>query len=191
MILPDVNVLIYSFRRDLSQHAGCRAWLAGVVMSDARFGLSPLVWGAVVRVTTNPRVYRTPSTIEEAFGFCENLLGQPHCQIVEPGERHWDIFKRLCIETETRGSRVTDAWFAALAIEWGCGRCRRHPTISYIGTVTGCSAAVERETSTVIWVLIARWLCRAGIPAGGRPCSRVNLRVFTRPVWRQRRGFLA
>jgi hypothetical protein len=26
-----------------------------------------------------------PSTIEEAFGYCENLLGQPHCQIVEPG----------------------------------------------------------------------------------------------------------
>ncbi len=120
MILPDVNVLIYAFRRDLPQHAVCRAWLAGVVMSDARFGLSPLVLGAVVRVSTNPRVYRTPSTIEEAFGYCENLLGQPHCQIVEPGGRHWDIFKRLCIETETRGSRVTDAWFAALAIEWGC-----------------------------------------------------------------------
>jgi uncharacterized protein len=100
MILPDVNVLIYAFRRDLPQHAVCRAWLAGVVMSDARFGLSPLVLGAVVRVTTNPRVYRMPSTIEEAFGYCENLLGQPHCQIVEPGERHWDIFKRLCIETE-------------------------------------------------------------------------------------------
>jgi predicted nucleic acid-binding protein len=72
MILPDVNVLIYAFRRDLPQHAVCRAWLAGVVMSDARFGLSPLVLGAVVRVTTNPRVYRMPSTIEEAFGLCEN-----------------------------------------------------------------------------------------------------------------------
>jgi len=34
--------------------------------------------------------------------------------------RYWDIFNRLCIETESRGSRVTNAWFAALAIEWGC-----------------------------------------------------------------------
>src|SRR5258707_15727461 len=100
MILPDVNVLIYAFRRDLPQHAVCRAWLAGVVMSDARFGLSPLVLGAVVRVSTNPRVYRTPSTIEEAFGYCENLLGQPHCQIVEPGGRHWDIFNRSGIGGE-------------------------------------------------------------------------------------------
>src|SRR5260370_18775065 len=119
MILPDVNVLIYAFRRDLPQHAVCRAWLAGVVMSDARFGLSPLVLGAVVRVTTNPRVYRTPSTIEEAFGYCKNLLGQPHCQIVEPGERHWDIFNRLCTYPETRATRVTPACLPALSIHCG------------------------------------------------------------------------
>ena len=120
MILPDVNVLIYAFRRDLPQHAVCRRWLVGVVSGYARFGMSPLVLAAVVRITTNPRAFRVPSTLEEALGFCENLRGQPHCQIVDPGERHWPVFRRLCIECGIRGSRVTDAWFAALAIEWGC-----------------------------------------------------------------------
>jgi toxin-antitoxin system PIN domain toxin len=120
MILPDVNVLIYAFRQDVPRHALCRAWLASVVSGDARFGISLLALSALVRVTTNPRAYRTPSTIEEAFEFCEFLLGQPHCHIVEPGERHWDIFRRLCITNDIRGPRVTDAWFAALAIESGC-----------------------------------------------------------------------
>jgi toxin-antitoxin system PIN domain toxin len=120
MILPDVNVLIYAFRRDAPQHAICRPWLDGIVASDTRFGVSPLALSAVVRITTNHRSYTQPSSIAEAIGFCEDVLGQPHCQVVEPGERHWDIFKRLCVETETRGPRVTDAWFAALAIEWGC-----------------------------------------------------------------------
>jgi uncharacterized protein len=120
MILPDVNVLIYAFRQDMPQHALCRPWLAAVISSDTRFGVSPLVLSAVVRITTNPRTYRTPSAIEEAFQFCDAILGQTHCQIVEPGERHWDIFKRLCIETDSGGPRATDAWFAALAIEWGC-----------------------------------------------------------------------
>jgi uncharacterized protein len=82
--LSDVNVLIYAFRKDLPQHALCRAWLGGVVVSDARFGLSPLVFVAVVRV----RVYRTASTIEEAFGFCREsgrlslasgICPQGHC----------------------------------------------------------------------------------------------------------------
>jgi toxin-antitoxin system PIN domain toxin len=120
MILADVNVLIYALRKDVPQHAVCRAWLDAIVLGEARFGVSPQALSAVVRVTTNRRAYKEPSTLEEAFGFCEDLLGQPHCQIVEPGERHWDIFRRLCLATDTRGPRVTDAWFAALAIEWGC-----------------------------------------------------------------------
>jgi len=120
MILPDVNVLIYAFRRDLPQHRICRAWLAAAVSGEARFALSPMVLSAVVRITTNGRAFRMPSPLEEAFGFCEDLIGQPHCQIVEPGDHHWDIFRRLCIETDTRGARASDAWLAALAIEWGC-----------------------------------------------------------------------
>jgi len=120
MVLPDVNVLICAFRRDVPQHAVCRVWLAAAVSSDARFGLSPMVLSAVIRITTNPRAFRRPNAIEEAFGSCQDLLGQPHCQAVEPGERHWDIFRRLCTHTDTRGSRVTDVWFAALAIKWGC-----------------------------------------------------------------------
>jgi uncharacterized protein len=120
MILPDVNVLIHAFRKDVPQHAFCRKWLDQIVLGDARFGVSPLTLSAVVRITTNARTYPAPSSHDDAFGFCEDLLGQPHCQIVEPGPRHWDIFKRLCVETDTRGPRVTDAWFAALAIEWGC-----------------------------------------------------------------------
>ena len=120
MILPDVNVLIYAFRPEVPEHPRCRQWLQDVVDGDARFGISPLALAAVVRVTTNRRAYPTPSSLDDAFRFSDYLLGQPHCQIVEPGERHWDIFRRLCIETETRGPIVTDAWYAALAIESGC-----------------------------------------------------------------------
>jgi len=63
MILPDVNVLIYAFRKDVSQHALCRAWLTSVVMSDARFGLSPLVLGVNRRSNLTPdrRPILTPS----------------------------------------------------------------------------------------------------------------------------------
>ena len=120
MILPDVNVLIYAFRSGSSRHAVSRAWLTSIIAGDARFGLSPLVLSAVVRITTDPRIFQPPSRIEEAFGFCDDLVEQPHCEIVEPGQRHWDIFRRLCIETDTRGPAVTDAWYAALAIEWAC-----------------------------------------------------------------------
>jgi toxin-antitoxin system PIN domain toxin len=120
MILPDVNVLVYAFRDDAPHHLLCRAWLDAVVAGDRPLALSTLVLSAVVRITTSPRIYREPSALAEAFTFCAQLRDQPHCRIIEPGDRHWEIFARLCTDTDTRGSRVTDAWFAALAIEWGC-----------------------------------------------------------------------
>lgn len=120
MILPDVNVLIYAFRSDSPHHSVCKPWLDGVIAGDGQFGVSRLALSALARITTNPRAFQQPSTLAEAFGFCEDLLNQPHCEIVLPGERHWAIFRRLCVETDTRGPRVTDAWFAALAIEHGC-----------------------------------------------------------------------
>ena len=120
MILPDVNTLIYAFRADAPHHATSRRWLTSVMSGDAVFGVSPLVLGAVIRITTNRTAFIEPSQPEEAFRFCDYLLAHPRCQRVEPGARHWDIFMRLCIATNTRGRRVTDAWFAALAIEWAC-----------------------------------------------------------------------
>jgi uncharacterized protein len=120
MILPDVSVLIYAFRSDLPHHSVCKPWLDTVVGGDARFGISPLALGAVIRITTQPRAFNQPSSLAEAFAYCNNLLRQPHCEVVEPGERHWDIFERLSRQAQITGARITDAWFAALAIEHGC-----------------------------------------------------------------------
>ena len=120
MILADVNVLIYAFRKDSVRHAVCKPWRDNIIAGDAQFGVSPLVLSAVARIATNPRIFKHPSPIEEVLAYCDNLLNQPHCEIVQPGERHWTIFKRLCVEAGMRGPRITDAWFAALAIERAC-----------------------------------------------------------------------
>jgi uncharacterized protein len=120
VILPDVNVLLYAFRGDSARHSVCKPWLDRIVLGDAQFGLSPLALSAVARIATNPRVFKQPSSVEEVFAFCGNLLGQPHCEPVRPGPRHWSIFTRVCREADVRGPRMSDAWFAALAIEHGC-----------------------------------------------------------------------
>jgi toxin-antitoxin system PIN domain toxin len=120
VIIPDVNILVHAFRSDSSDHELCRNWLDGVVNGDARYGMSAQVLSGVVRIATHPKVFANPSSLEEVFVFCEKLLEQPHCVFIQPGERHWDIFMRLCLEADARGNLVPDAWFAALAIEAGC-----------------------------------------------------------------------
>ena len=78
------------------------------------------VLSGVIRIITHPKVFAEPSSLDEVLRFCDILLTQSHCVVIQPGERHWEIFMRLCIEADARGNLVPDAWFAALAIESGC-----------------------------------------------------------------------
>lgn len=120
MILPDVNILVQAFRADTPDHGICRKWLERVVNGDSRFGIAPQVLSAVIRVATHSRIFSSPSPLGEIIHFCNFLLEQPHCAVIQPAERHWPIFCRLCKEADARGNLVPDAWFAALAIESGC-----------------------------------------------------------------------
>ena len=120
MILPDVNILLQAFRSDSSDHILCRSWLNGVVNGDSKFGMSPQVLSGVVRMVTNPQAFVQPSALEETLRYCEGLIEHPHCVVIHPGPRHWEIFSRICRDADARGNLVPDAWYAALAIESGC-----------------------------------------------------------------------
>ena len=120
MILPDVNVLICAFREDSPDHKKYRRWLESVVRGDMAYGMSPQVLGAVVRIVTHPRIFVPPTPLEEALAFANVLVDQPHCQVIQPGPRHWGIFHGVCQRARASGNLVQDAWFAALAIESGC-----------------------------------------------------------------------
>ena len=120
MILCDVNVYLYAFRRDAEHHVQFRAWLERSLNADPAVGISELVLSAVVRIATHPRIFGHPSKIEEALGFAHFLLEQPNTVRVLPGPHHWNIFTQLCRKVEAKGNLVTDAYLAALAIESGC-----------------------------------------------------------------------
>ena len=111
---------MYAHRRDTADHAPYRAWLEAQVNADAAYGLSDLVLSGFMRVVTNPRVFRMPSSLAEALAFADQLRSQPNRIGVAPGDRHWEIFTGLCRSAGARGNPIPDAWCAALAIEHGC-----------------------------------------------------------------------
>jgi toxin-antitoxin system PIN domain toxin len=119
-MLFDVNVLVYAHREDAANHTAYREWLEGVINGDEAYGISEWVLSGFVRVVTHPKVFNKPSSIGEALAFADQLREQPNCVLVEPGPRHWDLFRRLCMESGVKGNLVPDAYLAALAIESGC-----------------------------------------------------------------------
>lgn len=120
MILPDVNILVHAYRKDMPDHARIRDWLAAEIGSEAPFGIADLVLSGFVRVVSHPGIFRQPTDPEHALEAAARLRDRPNAIRVEPGPRHWGIFDRLCRESGARGGLVADAWYAALAIEAGC-----------------------------------------------------------------------
>ena len=119
MRLVDVNVLVYAHRRDAARHEDYADWLGGLLSGQEPYGISDLVLSGFLRIVTNPKVFRQPTPMEAALAFTEALRTQPNCVPVEPGQRHWDIFTRLCRTAGVKGNLVPDADLAALAIESG------------------------------------------------------------------------
>lgn len=120
MLLPDVNVLVYAHRTDAERHGAYRAWLESLVNGEEAYALAGVVLSGFIRVVTHPKIFVKPTPLSDAIAFATQLREQPHCVAMEPGERHWEIFRRLCLDQEVRGNLVPDAWLAALAIETGC-----------------------------------------------------------------------
>ncbi|MBI2325603.1 MAG: type II toxin-antitoxin system VapC family toxin [Chloroflexi bacterium] len=119
MILVDVNVLLYAHREEFPDHQAYRDWLTAAMNGEAAYGMSELVLSSFIRIITNAKVFRPPTPLGQAIEAANVLRTHPSSIPVAPGPMHWDIFMRLCRETGAKGSHVTDAYLAALAIEAG------------------------------------------------------------------------
>jgi uncharacterized protein len=119
MKLLDVNVLVYAHREDAPRHKEYNTWLRTLLSGDEPFTLTSLVLTGFVRVVTHRRVFDPPSPLGLALTFADQLRDSDNCVLLEPGDRHWNIFKEQCRRADARGNLVTDAHIAALAVEMG------------------------------------------------------------------------
>ena len=85
-------------------------------------------------------------SVGEAEAAISSWLGQECVEILEPGERHWDILRKLMKDGQTTGPLVMDAVLAALAIEHGATLCTtdrdfsRFPGLKWTNPLVGSSA---------------------------------------------------
>jgi toxin-antitoxin system PIN domain toxin len=119
MILIDANLLLYAYNRQAREHARARAWLETILNGTSPVGLAWVTLWAFLRITTNPRVFEHPLSLDEATAIAATWLEQPVVHLLEPGERHWEILRAMTHQGQTAGPLVMDAMMAALAIEHG------------------------------------------------------------------------
>jgi uncharacterized protein len=118
--LFDVNILVGAFREDAPNHAFFYEYLDRAVNDRTPFGYSPYVLSGFLRIVTHPRVFASPTPIDSALRFSEDMASRENARRIESGPRHFGIFADYCRRTNATGNLIPDAWFAALATESGC-----------------------------------------------------------------------
>ena len=119
MILVDANLLIYAVDRDSPHHAVARRWLEQALSGSESVGIPWIVALAFVRITTHPRIMRSPLSVPRSLGYVDEWLLQPFVRLVGPGEMHWPILRNLLTASGAAGNLTSDAHLAALALEHG------------------------------------------------------------------------
>lgn len=120
MILPDVNVLLYAFRRESDQHEDYARWLSQT-LAAAEVGLVETVLLGFVRIATNPRIMADPAPTPVALRFVDAVLAAPRARLLGPTAATWDRLRSIAgADDRVRGPLVPDAWIAALALSHGC-----------------------------------------------------------------------
>lgn len=117
MILFDVNVLLAAHRGDHPQYRLVRPWFDEELRGEEPFTVVDATWASFIRIATNRRIFPVPTPVDDAFAFLRSVRGQAQYVATAPGERHLDIFERLCRETDAVGDLAADAYLAAIAME--------------------------------------------------------------------------
>ena len=117
--MPDVNVLVAAYRTDDRRHDEVRSWLEQAVNGPEVVGLSDAVATGFVRVVTHPRIFVTPTPLDQALVQLESLWSADGVVRISPGRSFPHVLARLCREVDARGNLVADAAHAATAIEAG------------------------------------------------------------------------
>ncbi|MGH2948316.1 MAG: TA system VapC family ribonuclease toxin [Solirubrobacteraceae bacterium] len=121
MVIVDANVLLYAVDSASAHHDESRSWLDASLAGAEAVGLAWIAVLAFIRVGTNPSIFPTPMTADEATGQAEAWLAAPAAVIAQPTARHAGLLRGLLRDTGTAGNLTADAHLAALAIEHGAG----------------------------------------------------------------------
>ena len=123
MIVIDVNLLLYAYDSASLEHDRAAAWLDQGLSSSAAIGLSWHTILSFLRISTSLKMIVRPLELDHAASIISDWLERPNVSIIDPTERHWEIFSKLLPRSRVRGSLIMDAHLAALAIEHGATLC--------------------------------------------------------------------
>lgn len=122
-MLLDANLLLSAVDEDSPQHAVARVWVESVFGGTRRVAVPWQTIGAVLRISTHPKIMTNPLGADQAWDLMESWLAARVTWIPLAGARTAIILGELAKTHRVSGNLFPDAQLAALALEHGLTVC--------------------------------------------------------------------
>jgi uncharacterized protein len=119
LIAVDTNLLVHAHRKDMAFHAAGKVCLERLCAGPRPWAIP---WPCVhefLAVATNRRIFRAPSTPDQAVQQVEAWMGSPSLVLLGEGPVHWPNLTKLLRAGAVTGGLVHDARIAAICVGHG------------------------------------------------------------------------
>lgn len=119
MIAVDTNIMVYAHRQDSEWHR--RASESITTLAEDQYTWA-IPWPCVhefLAVTTHPRIYNPPSSVQQALEQVEAWLTSPSLALIGESTDHWSQLKSQVADGRVRGPEIHDARIAAICLSHG------------------------------------------------------------------------
>jgi toxin-antitoxin system PIN domain toxin len=119
VIAIDTNLLVFAHRADAPNHETALAALTPLVEGDSAWAIPWPCIHEFISVATHPGIYKPPSTLAEAFGFLDSLLGSATLHLLSESHGYFQKLREIAMAANLRGAHIHDARIAALCLHHG------------------------------------------------------------------------
>jgi toxin-antitoxin system PIN domain toxin len=114
MIAVDTNLLVYSVREDSPWHRQALAAIRRLAEGEAAWAIPWPCIHEFLAVVTHPRIYKPPTSLEDAVLQVEYWRDSPTLRLLGEDESYWSHLSSILIPAKAVGPVVHDARVAAI-----------------------------------------------------------------------------
>jgi uncharacterized protein len=119
VIAVDTNILVYAHRADSPFHAPARAALESLARGAREWAIPWPCAHEFFAVVTHPRIYKTATPAETAFGQLHALRGLANLAFIAESDDHLVHLEPLSLAGKVQGGTIHDARIAAICLAHG------------------------------------------------------------------------
>lgn len=116
MIAVDTNILVHAHRADSGFHEPARRCVRQLAEGRSPWAIPWPCIHEFLAITTHPRIFDPPSSIEQAMEQLVAWLESPSVTLLSEEEGYFGLLAELTVRGRVAGPRVHDARIAALCL---------------------------------------------------------------------------